>query len=72
MAHALCMLNNKGYQETLRICYIYCLSTAKMITPSRLSHTLRVQCLSCWSPNGLVDSVVIAEVRTALQYFTAA
>jgi hypothetical protein len=38
-AHALCMLDNKGYRHTLRICNAYCFSTATMVSPT--SHVLR-------------------------------
>jgi hypothetical protein len=32
MAHVLCMLDNKGYRHTLRMCNTYCISTATLVT----------------------------------------
>ena len=39
MAHALCALNNLGYRHTLRICNIYCFSTARIVARMRLNVT---------------------------------
>jgi hypothetical protein len=49
MAHALCVLDNKGYIYTLRICNTYCFSTATVVTGTRPSVTLYLNCLSCLS-----------------------
>ena len=46
MAHALCMLDYQGYRHTLRICNIYCFSTAPIITQTHLIITLYVHCLN--------------------------
>ena len=46
-AHALCMLENSGYRQTLRMCNTYVFSTATMVTRTRFIITLYVQCLSC-------------------------
>jgi len=35
-AHALCMLDKRGYRQTLRIFNTYCFSTATMLTRRRL------------------------------------
>ena len=47
-AHAHCMLDNKGYRHTLRICNIYCFTTATVVTRTRLVIRLYGNCLSCW------------------------
>jgi len=47
MMHAHCTLHTYGYQHTLRICYIYCFSTATMVAQTPLSGKLYVYCLSC-------------------------
>ena len=54
MAQAHCMVDTLGYKHTLRICNIYCLSTAMMVAGKRLSVTLYVgvhcqSCLSCFT-----------------------
>jgi len=36
-AHALCILDNKGFKHTLRIRNVYCFSTATVVTRTRLS-----------------------------------
>ena len=38
-AHALCMLDNYGYGDTLRICNTHCFSTATMVTRTRYVYT---------------------------------
>jgi hypothetical protein len=40
MAHAHCKLVNQDYKHTLRICNIYCISIATMVTRTRLNVTL--------------------------------
>jgi len=40
MAHALWMLENKGYRNTLRISNIYCFSTSISVTRKRLDDAL--------------------------------
>jgi hypothetical protein len=40
MAHAYCMLTNYGYKHTIRICNIYCFSTATMVTRTHHNVTL--------------------------------
>jgi hypothetical protein len=47
-ARALCMLSNKGFGPTLRMCNTYCISTATMVTRTRFSDALYVRCLSCF------------------------
>ena len=47
MAHAHCMLYNKGYKHTLTICNTYCFSTATMAARTRLNIRLQVNCPSC-------------------------
>lgn len=47
MAHDLSMPDNYGYRHTLRICYMYYFSTARMVTPAHLSVYLCVYDLSC-------------------------
>ena len=47
MAHAHCMLHNKSYKHTFRICNTHYFSTATMVARKRLNLTLYVQCLSC-------------------------
>ena len=47
-AHALCMLDNKGYRHTLRICNTYCFSMATMALGTLLNIALYVNCLSCY------------------------
>jgi len=42
MTHAYCMLDTYGYRHTPRICNIYCLHTATMITRTRLNFVLYV------------------------------
>jgi hypothetical protein len=37
MAHALCMLDTRGYKHTLRICNTYCFSTVTVVTRTRLN-----------------------------------
>jgi hypothetical protein len=46
MAQAHYMQNNEDYKRTLRICNIYCFSTATMVTRTRLNVTLHVRRLS--------------------------
>ena len=46
MAHVHCILDNWGYRHTRGICIIYCFSTAKMVTRTRLGVTLDVYWLS--------------------------
>jgi hypothetical protein len=48
MAHALCMLDIKGYKLILRICNIYCsFFTAQMVKQTCLNITLHLHCVSC-------------------------
>ena len=51
MAQVHCMLETLGYKHTLKICNIYCFSTAMMVAEKRLNFTLYVvvQCQSCLS-----------------------
>jgi hypothetical protein len=44
MAKAHCMLDNYRYRLTLRICNMYCFSTATVVARPRLNVTLRVRC----------------------------
>jgi len=39
-AHAPCMLDNKGYRHTVRMCNTPCFSTATMVWGMRLNVTL--------------------------------
>ena len=45
-AHAHYLLDTWGYRDTLKICNIYCFSTATVVTIIHLSVTLYVNCLS--------------------------
>jgi hypothetical protein len=45
MAHAHCMQDTKVYKYTLRICNIYCFSTATMVARMHPNITLYVNCL---------------------------
>ena len=45
IAHARCRLDTKGYKHTLRICNIYCFSTATLVARTCLNVTLHVHCL---------------------------
>jgi hypothetical protein len=47
MAHALCMLDNEGHRNKLRIRNIYRLSTATVLTRTHFSVTLYVLCHTC-------------------------
>jgi hypothetical protein len=47
MAPAHCMPDTQGYKHTLRICSVYCSSTATVFARTRLSVTLPVHYLSC-------------------------
>jgi hypothetical protein len=52
MAHVHCMLDTQGCIHTIRICNIYCFSTATMLARKRLLVTLYTHCLSrCISYN---------------------
>jgi len=48
MAHSHCMLEKEMYRNTLRICNVYCFSTAKMVTRRRLNERFYVNYLSCF------------------------
>ena len=50
MAHALCMLDTKGYKHTLRICNAYCCYTATTVERARLNVTLYRVILSVLDP----------------------
>jgi hypothetical protein len=47
MAHAHCMMDTKGYKQTLKICNTYWFSTATMVAQTRPSVTLYVHRLPC-------------------------
>jgi hypothetical protein len=47
MAQALSMLDDQGYEHTLRICNTYCFSKTTVVTLKLLNITLYVDCLSC-------------------------
>jgi hypothetical protein len=47
--HAHCMLENQGYRHILRICNIYCFSTATVVVRTLLRVTFYVQRLSCFT-----------------------
>jgi hypothetical protein len=49
MAHDDCMQENKCYKYTLRICNIYCFSTAIIVSRTRLNIALYIHGLSCSS-----------------------
>ena len=49
VAHALCMLGIEGYKHTLRICNMYCFSTATMGTRTRFIVTMYIQCFCCYN-----------------------
>jgi hypothetical protein len=42
MVLALCVLDNKSYKHTLKICNIYCSATASIVTRERLNVILYV------------------------------
>ena len=46
MAHEYCMLDTYGYKHTLRICNSYCISTAILVTRTRLNVKLYVHWVS--------------------------
>jgi hypothetical protein len=54
-ARELCMLYNRGYRYTHRICNTYCFSTKTVVGRRRLSATLYVRCLHC---NPVMDKVL--------------
>jgi hypothetical protein len=60
-AHVHFMLDTWGYKHRLRICNIYCFSTAKMVARMRLNVTLYVHCQSFlpWKEGGLSDSQAV-------------
>jgi len=47
MVCAHCMLDTKGYNQTLRIYNTYCFSTATIVAQKRLSVTLYIHCVYC-------------------------
>jgi len=51
MAQAHCMLDTLGYKHILRICNVYCFSSAMMVAEKHLNVTLYVgvHCQSCLS-----------------------
>ena len=62
-AHALCILDKKGYRYTLRICNNSCFSTAAMVTWSRLTVMFYVNCLSWLSfceENSYIHSLTLS------------
>jgi hypothetical protein len=48
MGHAHVTLATYGHKYTLRLCNIYCFSTATMVACTRQTVTLRIHCLSCF------------------------
>ena len=61
MAQALCMPHNKGYKHTLRICNVYCVSTATVVAGTRLDVPFvrtYVHCLPCLMLNLTVGPVM--------------
>jgi hypothetical protein len=50
-----CRINRQEYRHALRICNTCCFSSATMVTQTRLSVTLYVQCLSCFVPVSLQE-----------------
>ena len=44
-AHTLCVLHNWGYRHTLRTCSSYCVSTATMVTRTRVIRYTYIACL---------------------------
>ena len=56
MVHTHCMLDTQGCKHTLRICNTYCISTAKIITQTRLCVRLCIHCLSCLTVSFLLFS----------------
>jgi len=65
MAHAPCMLENKGYRCTLRLCSLYCSSTATMIARTRPSVTLCIQILPCYV---LLEVTVASNSNSRISY----
>jgi hypothetical protein len=57
-AHAHCMLDNEGYQHTLRMCNTYCLATVTMVPRMRINATQYVHYLSLLCYNKMVHKVI--------------
>jgi hypothetical protein len=47
MAHAHCLLDTKGYKQTIRICHTYSFTTATVVARTRLDVTLLSKLPSC-------------------------
>jgi hypothetical protein len=45
-AHSLCMLGNKGYKHTIKMCNTYCFPTANIVRQTRNNITVYLQCRS--------------------------
>jgi len=45
-AHSLCMLGNKGYKHTVKMCNTYCFPTANIVKQTRHNITVYLQYLS--------------------------
>ena len=45
-AHSLCMLDNKGYKHTVKMCDTYCFPTANIVTLTRHNIIVYFHCLS--------------------------
>jgi hypothetical protein len=68
VAHAHCMLDNKGYKFTPRICNTYCFSTAAQ---KRLNDTLYFACLVTvvrWLTNNRVAHHFVSASKFSCQY----
>ena len=75
MAHVHCMLDNKGYRRTIRICTTYCFSTETMVTTNALYFcvytTLHVLIDSTAGYRSLFDatgSIFICKEKSVFEY----
>ena len=68
MTHAHCMRDtwSCAHTHTLRICYIYYLSTATMVARTRLNVSLYVHCLPCFNLGAMWGVVGQRHARVAL------
>jgi hypothetical protein len=55
MAHAYCMLDNKGYRHALRISNNYCFSTETLVTRTRLYYVIRTLPVLLHAEDGRTD-----------------
>ena len=64
-----CMLVNKGYRQTLRICKTYCFSAPTIVTRTRLHGTLQVLCFVYTNVlNSAVDTQFLTSTYPSATY----